>query len=67
MKLSNIKILFQEELSELYSKSETEELFAIFCEYFLNLNKIELRNNLNTQLSESDFTKFYEAVSELKT
>jgi len=67
MKLSEIKILFQAELSELYSKSEMEELFSIFCEYFLNLNKIELRNNLESDLSENDSNKFSEAISELKT
>ena len=45
MRLSEIKFHFQTELSDLYSKSEIEELFAIFCEHFLNLNKIELRNS----------------------
>ncbi len=67
MKLSEIKILFQTELSELYSKSEIEELFSIFCESFLELNKIELRHNLNKDLSEIDSKNFLEAISELKT
>ena len=67
MKFSEIKILFQQELSELYSKSEIEELFSIFAEHFLNLNKIELRHNLENDLSESDFNQFSEAISELKT
>lgn len=67
MKLSEIKIQFQEELSELYSRSEIEELFSIFAEHFLNFNKIELRNNLESDLSESDSNKFSEAISELKT
>jgi release factor glutamine methyltransferase len=67
MKLSEIKILFQTELSELYSKSEIEELFSIFCESFLELNKIELRHNLDKDLSEIDSKKFSEAISELKT
>ncbi|MNK34460.1 Release factor glutamine methyltransferase [compost metagenome] len=67
MKLSEIKILFQTELSELYSKSEIEELFSIFVEHFLNLNKIELRNNLESDLSEIDSKKFSDAISELKT
>ncbi len=66
MKLSEIKILFQTELSELYSKSEIEELFSIFCESFLELNKIELRHNLNKDLSEVDSKKFSDAISELK-
>src|SRR6218665_2043311 len=67
MKLSEIKILFQTELSELYSKSEIEELFSIFCESFLELNKIELRHNLDKDLFEINSKKFLEAISELKT
>ncbi len=67
MKLSEIKAIFQNELSELYSKSEIEELFSIFCESFLELNKIELRHNLDKDLTEIDAKKFSEALSELKT
>lgn len=67
MKPSEIKILFHEELSEIYSKSEIEELFSIFCEHFLNLNKIELRHSFENYLSESDSNKFSEAIYELKT
>lgn len=67
MIISEIKIFFQNELSELYSKSEIEELFSIFCKRFLGLSKIELRQNLQKELSESDSKKFYETISELKT
>ncbi|SDF56114.1 N5-glutamine methyltransferase family protein [Epilithonimonas hungarica] len=67
MKLSEIKAIFQNELSELYSKSEIEELFSIFCESFLELNKIELRHNRDKDISEIDLKKFSEAISELKT
>ena len=67
MKLSEIKIDFQNELSDLYSTSEIEELFSIFCEHFLELNKVELRQNLDKDLSEDDSNKFSEAISELKT
>jgi HemK family putative methylases len=67
MKLSEIKAIFQNELSELYSKSEIEELFSIFCESFLELNKIELRHNLDKDISEIDLKKLSEAISELKT
>ncbi|WP_312765436.1 peptide chain release factor N(5)-glutamine methyltransferase [Epilithonimonas sp.] len=66
MKLSETKTVFQNELSNLYSKSEIEELFSIFCENFLELSKIELRQNLNQSLSEIDSEKFSEAISELK-
>ncbi|MDP9954898.1 release factor glutamine methyltransferase [Epilithonimonas hungarica] len=67
MKLSEIKAIFQNELSELYSKSEIEELFSIFCESFLELNKIQLRHNRDKDISEIDLKKFSEAISELKT
>lgn len=67
MTISQFKLQFQNELSELYSKSEIEELFSIFCEHFLELNKIELRNSLENSLSESNLQKFSEAISELKT
>lgn len=67
MKLSEIKIAFKNELSDLYSTSEIEELFSIFCEHFLELNKVELRQNLDRDLSDDDSNKFSEAISELKT
>jgi len=67
MKLSEIKIAFQNELSDLYSKSEIEELFSIFCEHFLELNKVELRFNLDKDLAEVESQKLSEAISELKT
>lgn len=67
MTISEIKTLFQDELSELYSKSEIEELFSIFCEHYLELNKVELRFNLERDLSEGDSLKFSEAIYELKT
>ena len=67
MTLSEIKIQFQEQLTDLYSKSEIEELFSIFAEHFLNLNKIELRNSLENNLSESDSKRFSDSISELKT
>ena len=57
MKLSEIKIAFQNELSDLYSTSEIEELFSIFCEHFLELNKVELRQNLDRDLSD-EVSKF---------
>jgi len=67
MKVSEIKTIFQNELSKLYSKSEIEELFSIFCEHFLELNKIELRQNLDKNLSENASNEFLEVISELKT
>jgi len=67
MTISDLKILFQNELSELYSKSEIKELFSIFCEHYLQLNKVELRINLEKELPKSDSQKFAQAISEVKT
>lgn len=67
MTLSDIKNQILNELSEMYSKSEIEELFSIFAEHFLNLNKIDLRNSLENELSENDSNKFSDSISELKT
>ncbi len=67
MKISDLKFLFQNELSELYSKSEIEELFSVFCENYLELNRIELRINLDNDLSEIKSKQFLEAISALKT
>lgn len=66
MKLSDIKITIRKELSEIYSPSEIEELFSIFCGRFLDLNKIQWRQNLDKELSEEDSKKFQEAIFELK-
>lgn len=67
MKLSDIKITIRKELSELYSPSEIEELFSIFCGHFLELNKIQWRQNLDKELSEEDSKKFRDAIFDLKT
>lgn len=67
MKISDLKFLFQNELSELYSKSEIEELFSVFCENYLELNRVELRINLDKDLSEINSKQFLEAISALKT
>lgn len=67
MTISELKKLFQNELSSQYSKSEIEELFSIFCEHYLELNKVELRINSDKGLSKVESQKFSEAISELKT
>lgn len=66
MKLSDIKITIRKELSELYSPSETEELFSIFCRHYLELNKIQWRQNLDKELSDEDSKKFQDAIFDLK-
>lgn len=67
MKLSQIKILFQEEIPHIYSKSEIDELFSVFCGHFLKMNKMELRNNTNLDISDSDSSRLIDAISALKT
>lgn len=67
MTISELKTRFQEELSDLYSKSETEELFSIFSEYVLNLNKFELRMNIDTPLLEGIYHQFDQIISTLKS
>lgn len=66
MTILQLKNHFKSELTELYNKSEITELFSVFCESFLGLNKIELRQNLDKDLSESDSKKFLDTISELK-
>ena len=60
------KFLFFKELSHLYSATEIEELYFIFSEYYLGLNKMQTRANAKRDLSPSDSEKFAKAISELK-
>lgn len=67
MIISELKELFRNELSDLYSDSELNELFHIFSEKILNLNKIELRNSLHILLTVNQQNQFENVISELKT
>lgn len=67
MTIAELKTLFSQELSSLYTQSECSELFYIFSEKYLELNKVSLKlfsqNSINTQQQE----QFFEAISALKT
>lgn len=65
-KLRPIKEYFASELSLIYTPSEIAELFAIFSEEILNLNKAELRFSLDNLLDNTQIVKFVEAVTALK-
>ena len=67
MIISELKELFRNELSDLYSDSELNELSHIFSEKILNLNKIELRNSLHILLTVNQQNQFENVISELKT
>lgn len=67
MIISELKELFRNELSDLYSDSELNELFHIFSEKILNLNKIELRNSRHILLTVNQQNQFENVISELKT
>lgn len=65
--LLDLKESFSKELKTIYSEGEILELYAIFCEHFLGLNKMELRSNSEKTLSEDEINEFENAIKELKT
>lgn len=66
MNLGEFKNYFKTELSELYTTSEADELFFIFCKKILNRNKFEVRNSLNNPLDINQQSEFYNQLFELK-
>lgn len=66
MTVAELKDYFAEQISELYSASETQELFAIFCGHILGLNKLELRNSLDKTLNINEQSEFYNKILQLK-
>ena len=67
MTVSDLKYQFQQELSEVYSLSESVELFFIFSEHLLGFNKIQLRHKSTHALLHDDFQKFSMIIAQLKT
>lgn len=65
-KLRPIKERFASELSLIYTPSEISELFAIFSEEILNLNKAELRFSLDNLVDSTQTAKFEEVETALK-
>lgn len=66
MTISELKQYFKTELSEIYTASETDELFFIFCEKILNKNKFEVRNSLKDSLDINIQSRFYNQLLQLK-
>lgn len=67
MTLFEFKKYFKEQLSEIYTPSESEELFYIFAEKILDKNKFELRRNEDTAPDIHQQSQFYNTVFELKS
>ena len=66
MTINQVKNLFSEELQSLYTSVECEELFFIFCEKILNLNKIDIRSQLENSISAENQKEFLKIISILK-
>lgn len=65
MNISDLKILFQEKLSSLYTAAEIEQLLYIFVEEILGLNRFQFRN-WNGGLSNEQYNLFINSVLQLK-
>lgn len=65
MNISDLKILFQEKLSSLYTATEIEQLLYIFVEEILGLNRFQFRN-WNGGLSNEQYNLFINSVLQLK-
>ena len=66
MTINQVKNLFSEELQSLYISAECVELFFIFCEKILNLNKIDIRSQLENSISAENQKEFLKIISILK-
>ena len=66
MTINQVKNLFSEELQSLYTSAECVELFFIFCEKILNLNKIDIRSQLENSISAENQKEFLKIISILK-
>ena len=67
MLLKDIKTLFYQDLEGIYTHSECSELFIIFCQKILDLDRIKLRAVLEDFISENETKKFLEILTLLKT
>ena len=67
MTISDIKNIFQKELTTIYNSSEIAELFSIFIEKSTGFNKIQQRQLAQDHLSETQLSDLNSALSELKT
>ena len=67
MTISDIKNIFQKELTTIYNSSEIAELSSIFIEKSTGFNKIQQRQLAQDHLSETQLSDLNSALSELKT
>lgn len=67
MTIAELKTLFLQELSSLYTLSECSELFYIFSEKHLDLNKISLKLFSQKKINTHQKKLFFETISTLKT
>ena len=67
MIISELKEFFKNQLSEIYADSEISELFSIFCNKILGMDKFELRISQHHIISEEQTRVFKKLISELKT
>ncbi len=67
MTISELKHFFKEQLSHIYTVSETSELFFILCNKILGMDKFELRISQNITISKEKTVVFENVISELKS
>ncbi|KQT17481.1 protein-(glutamine-N5) methyltransferase, release factor-specific [Chryseobacterium sp. Leaf404] len=67
MTFSDLKKHFIQQLSEIYSESESGFIFQIFSEDILNLNAVQQRQFSDQEVSEDIQIQFENIISELKT
>lgn len=67
MNLLHLKNLFSEELKEIYTSSEAEELFYIFSQEFLKMNKLEIQLKPEKEISDSQLVDLQNVLEKLKT
>ncbi|OWK74105.1 protein-(glutamine-N5) methyltransferase, release factor-specific [Flavobacteriaceae bacterium JJC] len=67
MTVSELKQFFQKELSAIYSESENNELFSIFCSQILGLDKFQQRRSSERNLTHDELENFKNIIAELKT
>lgn len=67
MTLSELKKIFSQELSKLYSSGENSEIFTIVAQKILDLDRFQLRVNGDQNISERKENQFQEILIALKT
>ena len=67
MTISEIKKIFSQQLSALYNSGESSEIFTIFAQKILDLDRFQQRINGNQNLSEKEEMEFQEILTALKT